>query len=94
MTTKAYPGRYDEQDIAALDRLAEATGRSRNYHLNEALKGYLAEQGWQIAHIREGLADLDAGRTTSHEDVMAEGRRIIAEARARRANTSGQPQAS
>lgn len=36
--------------------------KGRNYHLNEALKGYLEQQSWQIAHIQEGLADLDAGR--------------------------------
>jgi len=88
VATKTYPGRYDEQDIAALEQLAEATGRSRNYHLNEALKSYLIEQRWQIAHIQEGLADLDAGRMTPHEDVMAEGRRIIAEAHARHTTQS------
>lgn len=85
MATKTCPGRYDERDIEALDRLAEATGRSRNHHLNEALKGYLAQQSWQIAHIQEGLADLDAGHMTSQEEVMAESRRVIAEARARQA---------
>ncbi len=94
MATRTYPGRFDEQDMTALDQLAEATGRSRNYHLNAALKAYLAEQEWQIARIREGLADADAGRLTPHEDVMAEGRRLIAEARSRQVAASAESQAS
>lgn len=73
--------RLPEQTREKLERLAAATNRPRTYHIIAALERYLAQENWQIAHIHEGLADLEAGRATPHHDVMAEGRRIIAAAR-------------
>ncbi|HVA92542.1 MAG TPA: CopG family transcriptional regulator [Chloroflexota bacterium] len=75
--------RLPDQIREKLEQLAAATNRPRTYHVTVALERYLQEEIWQIAHIQQGLADLDAGRATSHEDVMAKGRHIIAEARTR-----------
>ncbi len=77
--------RLPDQTREKLEKLAAATNRPRTYHITAALERYLDEESWQIANIQEGLADLDAGRATAHEDVMTEGRRIIANARTRRA---------
>lgn len=52
-----------------LDDLAEATRRSRNFLLIEAVDRYLELQARQIAHIEKGLADLDAGRVHSHDEI-------------------------
>ena len=73
--------RMSEEERGQLDDLAKATGRSRNYHIAQAIAAYLGEQRWQIAHIQEGIAD--AGRLTPHAEVMAGLDQIIAEARAR-----------
>jgi predicted transcriptional regulator len=73
--------RLPDQTREKLERLAAVTNRPRTYHISRALDRYLEEEIWQIGHIQEGVADLDAGRTTPHEDVMAEGRRIISAVR-------------
>ena len=55
-----------------LDALADATDRPRSWLLEQALQQYLDLQTWQVGHIAEGLADLEAGRVVDHETLMAE----------------------
>lgn len=64
-----------------LGRLAESTRRSRSYLAVEAVEAYVNRELQIIEGIHQGLADMRAGRVTPHEDVMAEARRIVAEAR-------------
>jgi RHH-type rel operon transcriptional repressor/antitoxin RelB len=71
-----------------LELLSAATNRPRTFHVNAALERYLDDELWQIAHIRKGIEDLDAGRFASHEDVMAGGRKLIADARARKTSST------
>jgi RHH-type transcriptional regulator, rel operon repressor / antitoxin RelB len=52
-----------------LDRLAETTRRSRNFHATEAIAEYVAQNEWQIERIKEGIRDADAGRTVPHTRV-------------------------
>lgn len=56
------------------DRLAQATGRTRNYLMAEALEKYAAREGWQIEQTRAMLAELEAGRleTVDLDDLIAE----------------------
>ena len=77
--------RVDDSKRDGLDALAEATGRSRNFLICEAIARYLEDEVWQIGKIIEGLADADAGRVYEDDEVEAEMRQIIANARARRA---------
>lgn len=85
MATTNIPIRIAEEYKAQLDELAAATGRSRNHHLAEAVRRYLAEECWQITKIRQGLAEADAGMGYDQDEVEVEMRRIVADARARRA---------
>lgn len=87
MATANIPIRIDEADKAQLDELAAATGRSRNHHLAEAVRRYLAEERWQIAKIQQGLAEAEAGMGYEQGEVEAAMRRIVDEARAGRAGT-------
>jgi predicted transcriptional regulator len=50
-----------------LDKLADATARSRSWLAAHALEVYVEDQEWQLAAIREGKKDVQAGRTVSHE---------------------------
>jgi len=75
----------DERRLRQLDALAEATGRSRNHLVNEALKRYLDEESWQLAKIEEGLRQADAGEFSTTEEVSAGVGAVIAAARSRRA---------
>lgn len=54
-----------------LSQLAHETNRSDDELANEALEQYLDYQEWVIAEIQTGIADADAGRTASHEQVKA-----------------------
>jgi len=69
-----------------LDDLATATGRSRNHHVAEAVRRYLAEESWQVAKIRQGLTEADAGLGFEQDEVEAEMQRIVAGAQARHGN--------
>ena len=41
-----------------IDRLAEATDRSRSWLLEQAVENYLNTQSWQIERIEEGMEAL------------------------------------
>jgi predicted transcriptional regulator len=57
-------------DIAAqLDALSDTTDRPRSWHLEQALKAYLEVQAWQVAHIRQGLDEIAAGKGVAHDAV-------------------------
>jgi predicted transcriptional regulator len=63
--------RVPDETARRLDALAEATDRPRSWLLEQALESYLEVEAWQVEHIRQGLADVAAGRTVPHEDVVA-----------------------
>jgi len=50
-----------------LDKLADATARSRSWLAAHALEVYVEDQEWQIATIRKGKRDVQADRVVSHE---------------------------
>lgn len=67
-----------------LDRLADGTRRSRSFLAAEAVSSYVERELAIIEGIQRGLADVAAGRVTPHDDVMAQAREVIAEARRKR----------
>ena len=73
----------DAARLRQLDALAEATGRSRNHIVNEALTRYIEEESWQLAKIEEGLRQADADEFSTNEEVTASVGAVIAEARQR-----------
>jgi len=52
-----------------LDKLADATARSRSWLAARALHAYVEDQEWQLAAIRKGIKDARAGRVVPHEKV-------------------------
>lgn len=64
--------RTDKQVVNAIDALAGAMDRSRNYVVNQAIQQYLDANAWQVDRIKEGLADVKAGRVFPAADVLAE----------------------
>jgi len=65
----AFTVRLDEATIEALDRLAEQTERSRSWLVTRAVEDYVALNEWQIARIREGIADADRGDFASDKEM-------------------------
>ena len=52
-----------------LDKLADATARSRSWLAAHALEVHVEDQKWEIATIREGKKDVQADRVVSHENA-------------------------
>ncbi|MDR3475188.1 MAG: ribbon-helix-helix protein, CopG family [Devosia sp.] len=71
-----------------LDRLAELTKRSRSYLAAEALEIYLRNELEIVKSILEGLADVEAGRFYTHEQVSDEMRAIVAKAKRKAKRTA------
>jgi predicted transcriptional regulator len=64
--------RLDQEDkLEALDRLASAMDRSRNWVINRALDLYIAEQAWQVEEIQKAIAEADRGEFATDEEVTA-----------------------
>jgi predicted transcriptional regulator len=68
-----------------LDRIAAGTKRSKSFLAGEAVAAYVERELEIVEGIERGLADMEAGRVASHEQVMAEARQIVAEARKKKA---------
>ena len=63
--------RTDKHTVSAIDALAGAMDRSRNYIVNQAIQQYLDANAWQVERIKAGMADARAGRVTAAEEVFA-----------------------
>ena len=54
-----------------LDALARDTRRSKSYLASEAIESFVNLNAWQVAHIKEALAeDEEGGPGVPHEEVM------------------------
>lgn len=63
--------RLEEELVAQLDALAEATDRDRLYHVKRAMAQYLEAESWHVKAIEVGIAAADAGKLTDLETVKA-----------------------
>lgn len=68
-----------------LERLAQGTRRSRSFLAAEAVTAYVERELEIIEGIQRGLGDVATGRVVPHEQVTANARQIIEDAKAARA---------
>jgi predicted transcriptional regulator len=61
----------DSATEAALDEIAAATQRPKADVAAELLAGFARNEALTVAAIKRGMADVAAGRTTSHDAAMA-----------------------
>jgi len=54
-----------------LDKLADATHRSKSYLAGEAIRQYLELEVWQIGEIQQALKEADANDFASDDEVNA-----------------------
>lgn len=52
-----------------LEKLAEATGRTKTYLAIDAIEKYLETEAWQIQAIQDGLKDVDNDSVISIDEV-------------------------
>lgn len=63
---------------ARLEELARHTRRSKSFLAGEAITDYVERELAIVEGIKRGLADMEAGRVTPHEQAMDRIRRTIA----------------
>ena len=73
--------RVSPQVKAKLGRLADNTRRSRSYLAAEAIENYVDRELEIVEGIKRGLADAETGRVVPHDQVTAEARAIIEDAK-------------
>ncbi len=63
--------RIDDQIKQRLDRLAEATERSKSYLVKSAIKEFIEINEWQVKEIRKAVnkADQPGAKFIDHEEV-------------------------
>ena len=64
-----------------LDALAQVLDRSRNWVVSDAIDQYLDVHAWQMAHIQQGVEEADRGELVPHDEVLAEARAKLHQAR-------------
>ncbi|OYW68262.1 MAG: CopG family transcriptional regulator [Bosea sp. 12-68-7] len=67
----AFTIRLDDQMLAKLDALAADTDRSRSWLAAKAIENYVELNAWQIARIKDGIAEADRDEFASDEEVEA-----------------------
>ena len=77
--------RLSPETKTKLERIAADTRRSKSFLAAEAVSAYVERELEIIDGIKRGMADVAAGRVVPHEEVMAEARQIIADAKRKKA---------
>ena len=54
-----------------LDKLADATHRSKSFLAGEAIRRYLDLEAWQISEIQQALSEADANDFASDTEIDA-----------------------
>jgi predicted transcriptional regulator len=62
--------RLDAKLKNQLDRLSRSMNRSRSFVAAQAIQEYVSVNEWQIAEIKKGLAEADAGDFATDEEVQ------------------------
>lgn len=64
--------RLDNKTKNRLEKLAEATARTKSYLVTHAIEGYLEVNEWQVQEIKKALheADQPGAEFLEHEEVL------------------------
>lgn len=73
--------RLDAKLKKQLDRLSKSMSRSRSFVAAQAIEEYVSVNEWQIAEIKKGLAEADAGDFATAEEMQQTIRRLTRRAR-------------
>ena len=63
--------RLPDELAAQLGALAEATGRTKSFLVIQAIQDFVEREAWQIAEIKQGLREADAGGFATDEEMAA-----------------------
>ena len=69
MATAILTLRVPEEIKAKLDKLAQATHRSKSYLAEEAIARYLDLEAWQVGEIEQAIQEADRGDFANPSDM-------------------------
>ena len=69
MATSVLTLRIPEEIKAKLDKLAQATHRSKSFLAEEAIARYIDLEAWQIGEIEQAIQEADRGDFASPSDM-------------------------
>ena len=69
MATAVLTLRVPEEIKAKLDKLAQATHRSKSYLAEEAITRYIDLEAWQIGEIEQAIQEADRGDFATPPDL-------------------------
>lgn len=69
--TAAFTIRLEDEMLAKLDALAADTDRSRSWIAAKAIENYVELNAWQVAKIKEGIAQAGRGEFATEEELDA-----------------------
>ena len=61
--------RVDAETKKKLEKMAQATARTKSFLIADAIEEYLSVNEWQIEAIEEGIQQADEGHLISHEEI-------------------------
>jgi len=62
--------RLDAKLKKQLDRISKSMNRSRSFVAAQAIQEYVSVNEWQIAEIKKGIAEADAGDFATKEETQ------------------------
>ena len=71
METAILTIRIPQEVKAQLEKLAEATHRSKSFLGSEAIQKYIDLEAWQIAEIQQAIQEADANDFSSDKEIDA-----------------------
>jgi len=63
--------RTDSDLLSQFTALAEATGRTRSFLINQAMREFVERESWQVAAIQKAVKEADAGDFATSEEIAA-----------------------
>jgi len=71
MASEQFSLRISKDTKDRLEKLAQATGRSKAFVAIEAIEKYCEMESWQISAIQKGLKQAEDGEFVTHEAIKA-----------------------
>jgi predicted transcriptional regulator len=69
MDTTTLSFRVNAEKLRRLEKLAASTDRPKSWLLERALDAFLETQAWQVAHVEQGIRELEQGKGVPHAEV-------------------------
>ena len=72
MASEQFSLRLSKKTKDMLQKLADATGRTKAFLAQDAIERYLEIESWQIKSIQDGIKNVNEGNVVTLEDIKQE----------------------